>query len=104
MVSIVRNHTSKGSRRARLLLSCAAGAAVVGGVLAAAAPASAIIAPHVSVHTYQAYNYADSYGQVQHWNKVGGKYIYGNWAPRGTWSNQSSCWTGVQDYWYNFKS
>ena len=60
-----------GEKRAgihsRFLLGTAAIVAIAGGVFASAVPASAVITPHVSVHTYQAYNYADSYGRVQHY-------------------------------------
>jgi hypothetical protein len=90
-------------RRARLFLAGTAIAAVAGGIFAMAAPASAV-QPRVTVQKFQAYNHADSYGYVQHWDKVGSKYYYANWAPRGSWSSQGTCWAGVTSYHYNFKS
>lgn len=79
-------------------------AAVVGVVLVTAAPANAV-APHVSVSVSQAYNYPDSYGSVQHYNKFGnGKYAYGDWATKGKYSKQAACWTGVVAFNYNFRA
>lgn len=103
-LTTLRSGEKRAGVHSRFLLGTAAIVAIAGGVLASAVPASAVITPHVSVHTYQAYNYADSYGRVQHYDKVGSKTMLANWAPRGTWSNQSSCWGGVTAYWYNFQS
>jgi hypothetical protein len=80
------------------------GLAATGLALVTAAPASAL-APHVSVSVSSAYNYPDSYGNVQHYDKFStGKYTYGNWAPKGARSSQAACYTGVVAYNYNFKA
>lgn len=79
-------------------------AAVAGAVLLTAAPASAL-APHVSLSVSSAYNYPDSYGNVQHYDKFSNaKYTYGNWAAKGIRSNQAACYTGVVAYNYNFRA
>ncbi len=68
------------------------------------APASAVVTPHVKVETFRAYNYPDSYGQAQHYDKIGSAFKYGLWATKGIWSNQGVCWAGVTSYYYNFKA
>lgn len=86
------------------VVSVGVGVAVAAAVLVTASPASAV-APHVSVSTYRAYHYADSYGRIQHYNKFGnGKYTYGGWANPGQWSEQAACYTGIVAYNYNFKA
>lgn len=96
--------------RSRVLMGVGSTIALAGGVLFAAAPANAstvtpnIITPHVSVHEYSAYNYADSYGQVQHYDQTSNGMKTGNWASPGNWSNEYECWVGVTSYWYNFRS
>ena len=88
----------------KILTVVGVAAAVVGVVVGTAAPASAL-APHVSLSVSQAYNYPDSYGSVQHYNKFGnGKYAYGDWATKGKWSKQAACYTGVVAYNYNFRA
>ena len=74
------------------------------GIFASAIPASAATSPHVSVHTYEAYHYADSYGQAQHYDKVGSTLHLAPYKSPGNWSSQSTCWAGVSSYGYNFKS
>ena len=76
------------------LLGLASATIVAGSVILTAAPASAIVTPHVKVETFRAYNYPDSYGQVQHYDKIGSGFKLGGWAPKGKWSEQTACWAG----------
>ena len=93
------------ARRTKLgLLGLASAAVVAGSVILTAAPATAVVMPHVKVETFRAYNYADSYGEVQHYDKIGSGWKYGTKAMKGAWSNQASCWVGVTSYGYNFKA
>ncbi len=93
------------ARKTRLgLLGLASAAVVAGSVILSAAPATAVVMPHVKVETFRAYNYADSYGEVQHYDKIGSGFKLGGWAPKGKWSNQTACWAGVTSYHYNFKA
>ena len=88
----------------KILTSVGVAAAVVGLVVGTAGPASAL-GPHVTLSVSQAYHHPDSYGRVQHYNKFSnGKYTYGSWAPKGTYSKQAACYTGVVAYNYNFKA
>ncbi len=86
------------------LLGLISATVVAGSVILTAAPASAIVTPHVKVETFRAYNYPDSYGEVQHYDRIGSAWKYGTKALKGAWSNQSSCWVGVTSYGYNFKA
>ena len=86
------------------LLGLVSATVVAGSVILTAAPASAVVTPHVKVETFRAYNYPDSYGQVQHYNKTTSGPKYGLYVPKGAWSNQTSCWAGVTAYGYNFRS
>ncbi len=65
------------------LLGLISATVVAGSVILTAAPASAVVTPHVTVETYRAKNLADSYGQVQHYDKVGSGTKVGNWAKKG---------------------
>lgn len=92
------------AKKRHALLGLASAAMIVGSVVLAAAPATAVVMPHVKVETFRAFNYPDSYGKVQHYNKIGSSNKVGPWAPTGVWSNQASCWAGVTASGYNFKA
>lgn len=96
--------TQSRNKRSRVV-AIGAAVAIAAGVLCAAAPAHAIRFPHVNVHVSSAYHFADSYGQVQHYNKLeNGEYKKAKWAPPGNWSKQEGCWVGVKTWYYNFES
>jgi predicted oxidoreductase (fatty acid repression mutant protein) len=79
----------------RPIIGAASVAVAAAAVLLTAMPASAS-GPHVSMHTWSAYHYADSYGRIQHYNKLtDGSYHFANWATPGNWSNQAVCWSNV---------
>ncbi|MFJ8896639.1 hypothetical protein ACIRCZ_18800 [Leifsonia sp. NPDC102414] len=88
--------------KARISAVIGAAAVVSLGGLLAAAPAQA--AAHYSLHTYSAYDFADSTAHIQHKLQSPAGWQYGNWAGPGEWSYEPNCPVTVYSYTVNIRT